>query len=96
MNYKLYGGLLLLVIGIYLILSGIGTSHEVEASKDFAKKVSDFFTNNPTWNPLIKFFGGTPIKELPKHTTSPTMRIVIGSFLTLIGAAFAYVYRKKR
>ncbi|MBY0529390.1 MAG: hypothetical protein K2P51_04285 [Rhabdochlamydiaceae bacterium] len=97
MNFKLIGSLLLLAIGTYLVLHGLTAAPPVETSKDIWQKTSDFFTNNPMWNPLIEFFGGSPIVEKPlKRDYSSIINISVGSALILAGIALAFLCCKKK
>jgi hypothetical protein len=97
MNFKLIGSLLLLAVGTYLVLHGLTLSPPVETSKDIWQKTSNFFSNNPMWNPLIEFFGGSPIvEEPPERDSSSIVNISVGSALILAGIALALFCCKKK
>lgn len=98
MYFKLLGSLVLLALGVYFLFNGITDLHHIAPPKDTWQKISDFFTNNTMWNPIIEFFGGTPIKETPppsKFNTSAIVDIAIGTVLVLSGAAFAVYFGRK-
>lgn len=98
MNFKQLGSLLLMLLAIFLIVHGLSSLHETQTPKTFSKKVSDFFTDNPLWNPLIEFFGGTPISEKtpPVHyKSSALISIALGGILLLTSIFSYFAFRKK-
>lgn len=95
MNIKYWGSLFALVLGILLLVYGINSLQIVEPPKDFWQKTEDFFSNNPMWNPIINFFGGTPIKEPSRYPPSTIALIIIGSLLSIGGLIMVFVDRKR-
>ncbi len=99
MRFKLLLSVLLVFLGLYLIINGSSALHQPHASaKTFWEKSGDFFTNNPTWNPLIEFFGGTPIPEQSIPRKAPAIVTLVTGIL-LFGGGVLYavsVLRKRR
>jgi hypothetical protein len=97
MNYKRLGCLLLIILGILLIINGFSSLHEIPSAKPLSEKISAFFTDNSMWNPLIEFFGGTPVPEKMSpvdYKASALVSIAIGVILFLTGI-LALFFRKK-
>ena len=98
MKRKLLIPLLLIALGVYFIVQGIYLNPVPvdETNQDVWQKISNFFNNNPMWNPLIKFFGGTPIEPPPEPSKTPMIiSIAIGAFL-IVAATFLTLYRPKK
>ncbi len=88
--------LLLLATGVYFIVHGIGLAPQPEPPKDFWQKTDAFFTNNPMWNPIIEFFGGTPIQETPKPSKTPAIIHILVGTLFILGGTFISLYPRKK
>lgn len=99
MYFKLLLSLLLVFLGLYLIINGSSALHQPHApAKTFWQKSGDFFTNNPMWNPVIKFFGGTPIPENTHPRKPPAIATLVTGIL-LFGGGILFgisVLRKRR
>ncbi|MES2122256.1 MAG: hypothetical protein V4492_05710 [Chlamydiota bacterium] len=97
MKIKLIISLLLLATGVYFIVDGINLTPQEEPHRDVWGEIDNFFSNNPMWNPLVEFFGGTPIQETPKPSKVPSIvNIVIGALIILAGVAVSLYPRKKQ
>jgi hypothetical protein len=87
MSQKHLISIALILLGLYLIINGSNALHQSHLSPaTFWKKTENFFTNNPMWNPIIKFFGGTPIAQTSSPRKGPAIiALVTGSILLLGG-----------
>jgi len=95
-NYRCLAGVLILVVGIILFILSIHATQKIAEANTLSQNVSDFFQHNPTWNPLIKFFGGK-VEEKIEYYSRMTLMIQIGSVvLTALGAVMIIVFRKKK
>ena len=95
MNRKQLIGWVSVIIGIVLIISAIHSMHEFAEKKGLVNDVHRFFTHNPLWNPLIKFFGGTPQIKAPDYDVSAMITQIIGIIFVAAGGIVVYVSRRK-
>src|SRR5690348_16420922 len=95
-NFKQVGGLILAVIGFILIIYSIHALHEFSEANGFSNNVKNFFTHNPWWNPIIKFFGGTPQLKVSQYNASVLATLIAGIVCVVIGFAGIDVFRKKK
>ncbi len=96
MNVKRIVGFCLFVIGVYIIFVAVDAIHQIAAAKGLSQSISDFFQHNPTWNPIIKFFGGQAQEKINRADTQAIMALVAGIILTTLGAVMAIIYRKPK
>ena len=96
MSLKFFISLGLIILGLYLIINGSNRLHQSPAAT-FWKKTENFFTDNPMWNPIIEFFGGTPIPERASSSkASGAVTLVMGIILFIGGILHAFILWKKR
>ena len=100
MNRRQIFGWLVSAIGIVLIVISINSMHAFQKQheqelKHTPTRVKIFFTHNPLWNPVIKFFGGKPQEKLPEHATKAIVTQTVGIALVVVGGVVVYVLRKK-
>lgn len=96
MNYRRITGLVILLVGLALIIFSVHAMEKAPEAKSIGQKTSDFFTHNPMWNPLIKFFGGKPQEKIIEQHSSQVLTLIVGIFLAAIGSIVAFWKRKKR
>lgn len=94
-NLQQLGGIVLFIGGIILIAFSIHAMKKISQAKDFAQGISNFFQHNPTWNPIIKFFGGKAQEKISESYVPATMMMVAGIFLVVVGIAI-FLYHKIR
>lgn len=82
-------------VGFVLMLFALHSLQQFTKNKEKIGKVEIFFKHNPLWNPLIKFFGGTPQEKLPEHDKPAMIVQTIGIVCMVIGGVVVYVSRKK-
>lgn len=89
-------GWLSIILGIVFIILAVHSMHEFAMEKGLMHDVKRFFTQNPLWNPLIKFFGGTPQVLPPQHDSGAIITQIFGIILIALGGIAVYLSRKKR
>lgn len=95
-NRKRIAGFILLAIGIILFIISVNAARQIADANNLSTSISNFFEHNPTWNPLIKFFGGK-VQEKIEYYSKVTLMIQIGGVaLTALGAVMIVVFRKKK
>ena len=95
MNYRRITGLIILLVGLALIIFSIHAMEKVPEAKTLGQRTSDFFTHNPMWNPLIKFFGGKPQEKIVEQHTSHVLTLIIGIILAAVGSLVAFWKRRR-
>ncbi len=95
MNRKQIIGWLAVAVGIALLIAAVHSMREFTKNMEKTSAVKVFFTHNPLWNPLIRFFGGKPQEKLPKHNTQAMVTQSIGITLVVVGGVVVYVSRRK-
>jgi uncharacterized membrane protein YvbJ len=95
MNRKQMIGWLSVLMGIVLIIIAINSRHKFKKNNEQVSTVKVFFTQNPLWNPIIKFFGGKPQKKLPEHNEQAMITQTVGIVLVVVVGAVVYLSRKK-
>ncbi|HEY5236294.1 MAG TPA: hypothetical protein VIJ14_08965 [Rhabdochlamydiaceae bacterium] len=95
MNYRQLIGVLGIAVGGVLISIAVHSMHELTKTKERTTHVEIFFTHNPFWNPIIKFFGGKPQEKLPEHHRPAIIMESIGIVLVVVGGVVVYVSRGK-
>jgi hypothetical protein len=78
MNRRQLIGWIGVAVGIVLILVAVHSIRGFEKNKKKTSTVKVFFTHNPLWNPIIKFFGGKPQEKLPEHNKQAMVTQSIG------------------
>jgi len=94
-NLKQIGGLILCGVGGYLVYLAVEGFKEIAQAKDFAHRFTNFFHHNPTWNPLIKFFGGTAQEKISESELPATLALAGGVALLIIGTAIIIFFRTR-
>lgn len=95
-NYKYVAGILILIAGIILFFFSIHATKKIADANTLSQNISDFFQHNPTWNPIIKFFGGKAQEKI-EYYNHMTLMVQIGSVvLTVLGAVMIAIFRKKK
>jgi hypothetical protein len=95
MNRRQIIGWLGIAVGIVLIIVAVHSIQKFEKNKEKISTVKVFFTHNPLWNPLIKFFGGKPQEKLPEHNNQAMTTQTIGITLVVVGGTVVYLSRRK-
>lgn len=95
-NVKQIGGLILAVIGFILIIYAVHNIHQFSEANGFGNDVKNFFTHNPWWNPIIKFFGGTPQQKVTAYNPAVLACMIIGIVCVIAGLVLTVVFRKKK
>lgn len=90
------GGIVLFIIGAFFIGISINAMKKISEAKDFAHGVSNFFQHNPTWNPIIKFFGGKAQEKISESYASAIWVMVVGLFLVVVGVIIFVYHRMRR
>jgi hypothetical protein len=96
MNRKRIVGMIIFVAGLFLIIFSIHAMEKVPEAKGVGKSISDFFMHNSMWNPLIKFFGGTPEVKMVEHHRSHAMYLITGIILAIGGGFLVFARKAKR
>jgi drug/metabolite transporter (DMT)-like permease len=96
MNRKRIVGLIVFVVGLFLIIFSIHAMEKAPQPSGVGHSVSNFFRHNPMWNPLITFFGGTPQTKLVEHHPSHTWSLITGTLLVIVGGLLAFMRKGKR
>ena len=95
MTGKQVFGLLVLAAGIILIFFGIQAMYEMSQGHGLEKDVDNFFSHNTMWNPIIKFFGGTPQTEPDDNSWAFLTALIVGIVLGIVGSLMAVTFRKR-
>lgn len=95
MHRKQLMGWISIALGIALIILAIHSMHEFAEKKGLVHDINRFFTHNPLWNPLIKFFGGTPQMKAPDYDVSALITQIVGFVLVGVGGIVVYLSRRK-
>jgi uncharacterized membrane protein YidH (DUF202 family) len=90
------GGIILFVFGALLIALAIHAMKKISEAKNFSHNVSNFFHHNPTWNPIIKFFGGKAQEKISENYTPATMVMIGGIVLVVVGIVIFVYYRRRK
>ncbi len=96
MNRRQLMGWVAVLAGIITIIFAVHSNHQFEKSKTKTRSIKLFFTHNPLWNPIIKFFGGKPQEKLPEHNEHAMITQNIGIVLVVVGGAAVYLFRRKK
>jgi hypothetical protein len=96
MNRRQMIGWLSIAVGIVLIILAVHSMHEFAKNQAMSTHVKHFFTNNPMWNCIIKWFGGKPQVKVPEHDVPAVITEIIGIVLVAAGGVFVYVSRKNK
>ena len=98
MNVKGIAGVCVFAIGILIIILSIDAIHKIAEAKGVSQDVSDFLHHNPSWNPIITFFGGEPQEKISHADTRSIMALIGGISLTILGAIMSIIHygHKKR
>lgn len=90
------GGVILFIIGIIFISFSIQAMKQISQAKNFTQDVSNFFQHNPTWNPIIKFFGGKAQEKISESYVPAILFMIAGIFLAIVGTVIFLHYRIKK
>jgi hypothetical protein len=95
-NRKRVLGFILFIIGIILFLISVHAAQKIAEANNLSTSISNAFEHNPTWNPIIKFFGGKAQEEMDYYSTVTLIIQIGGLVLTALGAVMIVIYRKKK
>jgi len=95
-SYKRLAGFCFVILGIILLLFSADAAKQIARANTLSETISNFFQHNPTWNPIIKFFGGEPEKKIEYYTRVNTIIQIGAVVLTLVGVAMVVVFRNKK
>ena len=95
MSIKRLIGFVLMIGGVVLILIALHAMHKIAEAKSLSQDINNFFTHNPTWNPIIKFFGGKAQEKISAYDTQALLTLFSGILLTIVGAVMAIIHRKR-
>ncbi len=96
MNIKRLIGFVMIAVGIYLIFFAMHAMHQIHAAKGFIDNMQDFFTKNPTWNPIITFFGGKAREKVSSYDLPALLTLIAGIALTVSGLVVSIFAKKKK
>lgn len=96
MNFKRLLGFVLIAIGVVLIFIALNAMHKIAEAKSLTQDISNFFTHNPDWNPIIKFFGGKAQEKISTYDTPALLTLISGILLTIVGAVMAIIQGRRR
>ena len=96
MNYKQITGLIVIIIGVVFVIMAIDAMHQLNMAKNFADDMQEFFTQNPGWNPIITFFGGSPETAPVDYDSRANSFLFTGIGLTILVFAITYFFRTKK
>lgn len=96
MNIKQIVAWASIIIGIVLVAFAVHSINTFDKHYEFSDRVHNFFHHNPHWNPIIKFFGGTPQEKLPEHDTPALIIEGVGVVLIIAGGLMAYLFRRRK
>jgi hypothetical protein len=95
MSRKQIASLIAFVLGLGMIAYAIHGMHEAAEAKGFVDDVTNFFSHNTMWNPLIEFFGGEAQGEVSKYDVPLLLLFIGGIVLAIAGGAGFIVCRRK-
>ncbi len=95
-NLRQLYGIIVFVLGVLLVLGSLYGFAQIAHAQQVTGDVTNFFKHNPTWNPVIKFFGGSVEKKISSYYGPMTAALIIGLILILVGAWIYIRWRKKR
>lgn len=95
-NVKRISGLILVVIGFILIIYAVHNIHQFSEATGLGNDMKNFFTHNPWWNPIIKFFGGTPQEKVTAYNSAVLASMIVGIVCVIAGFVLAICCRKKK
>lgn len=95
MSIKRIIGIILFSIGIPLIAFGVRGMQTFNEARGMGEDITNFFTKNPMWNPLITFFGGAPQEKPLEYDSTDTTMLIIGILFTLAGILTVLIRRKR-
>jgi cbb3-type cytochrome oxidase subunit 3 len=95
-NYKFLIGIILLIIGITLFIFSVHATQQIAEANNLSQSISDAFEHNPSWNPLITFFGGEAQEKIDYYSHRVFMVQIGAVVLTALGAVMIVLFRKKK
>ena len=93
-NLKQLVGVSLFIVGVVLISIAIHAMKKIADAKNLSHDISNFFEHNPSWNPIIKFFGGKAQERISQYDTPVMLTLISGIVLIVIGVIIFMHYRK--
>ncbi len=94
-NQKLLVGIVFLITGIMLFIFAIHASHKINEAKTFSENISDFFEHNPTWNPIITFFGGKAEEKIEENNNR-VVGVQVASVILMIAGTYMIITSRRR
>lgn len=95
-NLRQLLGAIVFVLGTLLVIGALYGYAQIAHAQQQTSDVTNFFKHNPTWNPVIKFFGGEAQKEISSYYGPVTAALVIGLVLMGLGGWVYKRFRKRR
>lgn len=95
MNLKQILGLVASALGVFLIIYSIHSMQEITEAKNFVDGITNFFTHNPTWNPIVTFFGGKAQEKISKYDLPVLLMLISGIILVILGPIITIIYKSK-
>jgi hypothetical protein len=95
MNYKWIASLIVLIAGIVIFILSVQATKKIAEAVTLSQTFSDFFKHNPSWNPIIQFFGGTAEHKIEYYNNIILILQIGGVVLTALGAVMLVFFRKK-
>lgn len=86
-------GIVISLIGIILLGFCLHAKQRLAHAETLSENVTNFFEHNPTWNPIIKFFGGEAQQKIASYNTPLLILTIVGIVLIVWGAVMIYMYR---
>lgn len=96
MNYK---QILCIVLGLFGLLctytAGTYLSKLAEAHGTI-QETKDFFSHNPTWNPIVTFFGGKAVEKVSSYNFAVICLLMFGILSVMLAVLGLLYYRSKK
>jgi MFS superfamily sulfate permease-like transporter len=90
------GGIVMFIAGGVLIFWAIDAMRRIAAAKNTSHHVSNFFEHNPTWNPVVKFFGGKAQEKISQYDLPVMVILIVGIVFVILGVTIFRHYRAKK
>ena len=94
MNRKQVIGIVVALVGVFLIGYAINSMQEVAEAKGTIDKVQHYISRSTTWNSIVEFFGGKAHHKASEYDVPLLIMLISGIVLTVAGAFAAYRFRK--
>lgn len=92
-NLRQLLGIIIFVLGVLLVIGALYGFAQIAHAESTTSSAEKWFEHNPTWNPVIKFFGGSVQKKISSYYGPMTAALIIGILLAFAGA---FIYKRCR